>query len=280
MSSITFVIRTKGGPGSGHFGHSGRSGKLGGSLPGKGGITYPKANPDGLDTLEQYQNPDGTWTEERQKLHNEMIAHFFEGKTPVDNPQSYMMGGGPASGKTTLLNSGLVNIPENAVLAAGDDIKAMLPEYENGANAPFVHEESAYLAKVVMEKASSENYNVIYDGTGDGGIRSLRSKVDKLSKNGQPVHGVYVTVDIDTAINRSLARANATGRYMPSSVLVANHKAVSNVFPEIIKSGGLASVRLYDTGGVSPVLIASASGSTLIVHDVTLYNDFLDKVNY
>lgn len=30
------VLRTKGGPGSGHFGHSGRPGKVGGSVPGKG----------------------------------------------------------------------------------------------------------------------------------------------------------------------------------------------------------------------------------------------------
>jgi len=33
------VIRNKGGEGSGHFGHSGRPGKHGGSLPGKGSVT-------------------------------------------------------------------------------------------------------------------------------------------------------------------------------------------------------------------------------------------------
>jgi hypothetical protein len=269
----------KGGPGSGHHGHAGIPGKVGGSLPGKGtggADKYPKANPNGVDTFEQYRNPDGTWTKERQALHDSIKAKFFEGKSPVDNPQSFMMGGGPAAGKSTLLNSGLVDVPENSVLAAGDDIKGMLPEYEGG-NAPFVHEESSYLAKQIMEEASSKSYNVIFDGTGDGGIKSVQSKVDKLSMSGQPVHGLYVTVDTDTASQRAIARANATGRYIPDSVLRANHAAVSAIFPTIVAEGGLASVSLYDTNSGKAILIASAIGPKLTIHDQDLYDNFLNK---
>ena len=49
----------KGGHGSGHHGHAGRPGKVGGSLPQGSHIAdisskYPKSNPTGKDTFEQY----------------------------------------------------------------------------------------------------------------------------------------------------------------------------------------------------------------------------------
>ena len=39
---MKLTIRLKGGPGSGHHGHAGRPGKVGGSLPGKGGSGIPR----------------------------------------------------------------------------------------------------------------------------------------------------------------------------------------------------------------------------------------------
>lgn len=275
----TAKLRLKGGAGSGHFQHAGRPGMVGGSAPGKGTGDFQgeKANPDGKDTMEQYMNPDGTWTAERQALHDKIIAHFFQGKTPVDDPVSYMMGGGPASGKSTLLSLGLVNIPENSVLAAGDEIKAMLPEYDNGKQAPFVHEESSYLSKIIADKASDEGYNVILDGTGDGGIRSVSSKVEMMGGRGQEVVGIYVTVDTETAVQRSISRAKQTGRYMPESVLRENHRGVSAVFPWILSSAVFDRVELYDTNGDTPKLIVKGTGNDIQILDQGAYNKFLDK---
>lgn len=275
------TIRIKGGPGSGHFSHAGRPGQVGGSQP-KGGSVgnrapMPKANPDGTDTMSMYMYPDGTWTPERQALHDKIIAHFFQGKTPVETPTSYMMGGGPASGKSTLLSQGLVSLPENSVLAAGDEIKAMLPEYGDGANAPFVHEESSYLAKKIAAMAAASKYNVVVDGTGDGGIRSVTSKVEALKPYGQKVVGIYVTVDTETAVQRSRARAQQTGRYMPEAVLRENHRGVSAVFPWILSSGVFDNVRLYDTNGSSPKLILEGSGVNYTVYDQAAVMRFMNK---
>ena len=271
------IIRLKGGKGSGNFGHAGRKGEVGGSAP-SGAFAGKMANPNGIDTMSQYQNVDGTWTPERQALHDKIKAKFFYGRTPVKDPVSYIMGGGPASGKSTLVNSGLVDLPENMVLAAGDDIKSLLPEY-NGSNAPFVHEESSYLSKEIAKEAANNGYNLLLDGTGDSGIRALTDKVATMRSSGQKVHGIYVTVDIKTAVERSVSRAKATGRYMPESVLRANHKAVSSIFPDIIKSGILDSMKLFSTSGGTPTMIASAEGADLTIHDSQGYQAFLDKAN-
>jgi uncharacterized membrane protein YgcG len=269
----------KGGSGSGNFGHSGRAGVRGGSggggmVGGGGGKKYPPANPNGADTMEQFMNPDGTWTPERQALHDEIINKAFEGKTPVDNPQSYILGGGPAAGKTTALRSGLVDVPENHVLAAGDDIKEMLPEYE-GANASLVHEESSYLAKQIAAKAASKNYNTVMDGTGDNSLSSLEKKVASMSPNGQPVHGIYVTVDTETAVARAISRAEKTGRYMPESILRANHASVSQIYPQA--SSLFSTTQLLDTNGSTVEMIASSVGDTLTVLDKTAYDAFIAK---
>lgn len=275
------TIRFKGGEGSGNYNHAGRPGEVGGSQPENGSTAlsndYPKANPDGKDTMEQYMNADGTWTKERQALHDKIKASFFEGKKPVDNPVSYMLGGGPAAGKSTLVNSGLISLPENMVLAAGDDIKAMLPEYDGGKQAHFVHEESSYLAKQIMQEASAKKYNVLMDGTGDGSPQGVASKIKQLSMAGQPVRGIYVTVDVETAVQRNIDRAKRTGRYLPESVLRENHAAVSAVFPTIAMSGLFQTVDLYDTSSGKAIRIAHAESKKLDVIDKTAWQKFLDK---
>jgi len=277
----------KGGHGSGHHGHAGRPGKVGGSLPQGSHIAdisskYPKSNPTGKDTFEQYMTKDNTWTRERQLLHEEIKKEFFKGKTPVENPVSYMMGGGPAAGKSTILNSGLESVPENAVLAAGDDIKKMLPEYIHGEpsdpnRAAFVHEESSWLAKQIMDEASSKGYNVILDGTGDSNMDKLKRKVERMSKGGQKVHGIYVTVDTEVAVQRNYARYKVTGRMVPPAVVRAGHAGVSRIFEPLVKSGIMDSVKLYDTNGSKPVLVAEAQGSKFSIYNEDLYKRFLDK---
>jgi predicted ABC-type ATPase len=270
----------KGGPGSGHFGHAGRPGKVGGSAPSNGKkrvvSKYPKANPEGKDTLEQYRYADGTWTPERQALHDKIIAHFYEGKTPVDNPTSYVLGGGPAAGKSTLLREGYLDAPENTVLASGDDIKKMLPEYE-GSNAHLLHEESSYLSKKIAYGAANDSYNVMMDGTGDGEIFSLKKKVKSMRPLGQPVIGMYVTVDADTAVKRAIARAKKTGRYIPESVVRYSHMMIARIYPDIIKMDLYDNVNLYDTSTPTPKLIAKEVGKNFTIVDEEAYQRFLDR---
>jgi predicted ABC-type ATPase len=243
------------------------------------------SNPKGDDSMSQYQLPDGSWTPEREVLHKQIIESFFRGKTPVDHPISYILGGGPASGKSTLINSGLISLPKNMVSADADAIKAMLPEYQEGTTrkdpniAPFCHEESSYLSKAVAAKAAKEGYNILMDGTGDTSIESMTKKVNSMRTSKQEVHGIYVTCDVETAVARSKARAEQTGRSVPEAVIREDHKNVSIIFPQLIKAGILNQIDLFDTSSGKAKLLASGKGNHLEITDSEGYQKFLDKGN-
>ena len=90
--------------------------------------------------------------------------------TPVKGQARLIfMGGGPASGKSSVIASGDVDVPDNRVQIDPDRAKKALPEYqkmvaagdiENAAG--FAHEESSALAKRAYEKAAENNMNLNY----------------------------------------------------------------------------------------------------------------------
>jgi len=266
---------TEGSASSGNYGHAGRPGMVGGSSSGsnRGGF---------VDSMAKHTQ-DGKWSQERQVLHQEIINSFFAGKTPVAEPVSYMLGGGPASGKSTVANA--MDLPDNIVMAAGDEVKAMLPEYQVGLKAGekdvagWVHEESSYLAKKVMAQAASGGYNVMLDGTGDSTIEKILQKVNALKARGQRVVGIYVTVNFEEAMRRMIARGKQTGRYIPETVMHINHASVSRVFPKIISGGIMDQLFLYDTGSGSPLLLAEYADGEFTVLQPAEYQAFLDKGN-
>lgn len=281
------------GTGSGGFkpGNScGRGGRVSGKNPPAGGGTLGATefsgkphNPDGKDTEQKFKRPDGTWTPERQVLHDKIIAHFLAGATPVKNPVATMMGGGPASGKSSAIDAGHVKIPKNHVAIDADEIKKHIPEYNKGvaakdlSAASFAHEESSYLSKRILQEASKKSLNVMLDGTGDSGIDSLKKKVDIMRANGAKVVANYVTVDTKEALRRNAERAKETGRMPPESMVREVHATVSRVVPEAIKRGLFDEFKLVDTNTGSPVVVATAVGKGLTIHNQALWDRFLAK---
>ena len=250
---------------------------------GKTTFSGKPANPKGLDSESQFKNPDGSWTKERQALHDSIVAQHLASASPVKNPEAHMMGGGPASGKSVAQGSGQMNIPSNHVLIDADAIKQHLPEYNSMVAAKdfnaaaFAHEESSYLSKRILKEASAKSYNTMLDGTGDSGIKALESKIGMMKENGAKVVANYVTVQTETALERNRARAAKTGRLPPEEMVRQCHKVVSQVVPEAIKRGLFDEFSLYDTNGSGAKKIASAKGKELTIHDEHLWNQFLAK---
>lgn len=235
------------------------------------------------DTMTRYMRSDGTWEPERQLLHDEIVAKYFEGKTPVSNPKAYLIGGAPASGKSTLIRSGELNMEENIIAADGDGIKLLLPEMQEGLEqgdlgiAAVVHEESSYLSKLIAKEAGAGGYNVYMDGTGDNSLTSLISKVDNLRAGGQFVEAIYVTIDVDTAVERAWARAAKTGRMVPEAIIRLAHASVSRVVPQAVAAGIFDKFSLWDTSFSPAQKIAEAWGSDLVILNQEAYNKFLEK---
>lgn len=262
--------------------------KISGGEPGEAspGFSGQMANPAGVDTFEQYRDSSGNWTPERAAMHARIISGIMSGKTPVDRPVAYLLGGGPASGKSSAIKSGAVVYPENTVKIDPDEIKGEIPEYasmvkaKDSKAAAHVHEESSYVANKIQDTASGGGYNTLLDGTGDSSIEKLSAKIKKMKDSGQRVVANYVTCDTDLAVERAKARAAKTGRMPPESMIRKCHAEVSKIVPQAIKAGLFDEFNLWDTNeSGNPRHVASAEGGKLVVHDESLWNRFLSKAD-
>ena len=248
-----------------------------------GSALFRKANPLGEDSLQWYTETHGAFTKERQALHTAIRGTVFKGATPVGTPVSYLLGGGPASGKSTLKASGLAKFPANRITVDADTIKEQLPEYRelnarrDEFSAAFTHEESSALSKAFLREASDGHYHTLFDGTGDGTIDGLEAKVQVLRAQGQKVIANYVTVSTEDALARMNARAQETGRKVPEGEVKRIHQAVSQIFPLAIKRGLFDEFTLWDNTGRTPVKVVEGKGKTLFIRDAKKWRAFLLK---
>ena len=229
----------------------------------------------------------GAWLPSRAALHDDIIDDVTRGVTKSDKPTVYMMGGGPATGKTTVIDSGAVKVPKtNRVLIDPDDMKARLPEYQPLVKrgdewaASYVHEESSYLSKVALSKATKAGNDIHFDGTGDNTIESLAKKVADMRADGHRVVANYVSLPTDLAVENAAGRALKTGRKVPENYIRSVHVNVSKVFPEALKRGLFDEATLYDTSiKGAPRLVLTYKNGVTKVHDQKLWDDFLKKAD-
>ena len=227
----------------------------------------------------------GRFTPEREKLHREIIGSFLAGVTkPEGTPEFRMMGGGPAAGKSRMTQLH-PELEENSVLVNADEVKALLPEYnelisagEAGKAARFVHEESSYVTKLLTAEAIGRGFNILLDGTGDSSLAKLRGKIADARASGYVVDGYYVTVDTEIAVQRSNARALKTGRHVPESIIRNTHQSVSAILPQAMDD--FDSLVLVDNGGGEAVkVMEKVPGGTPEILDPELWEKFLRKAD-
>jgi predicted ABC-type ATPase len=244
----------------------------------------------------KHMDENGEFTEERKALHEEIIRRALEGSTPVKNPTQWMNGGGPGSGKSSLTqgdNKDLTGYDSNSVLLDPDEIKQELPEVKEALArleageeldediewAGFSHEESSYLAKRIHLAALERHHNVIIDGTGDGGLASVRKKVQLARKNGyKRVEANYLYLDPDEGIKRAKERQARSFRKVPDTVIKSTYETISTIFPELEKEQLFDSLRLFDNnkkpGQQAELILEQKDGETEI-KDEDAYNRFL-----
>jgi predicted ABC-type ATPase len=228
------------------------------------------------------QNQDGSYefTPERQALHDKIVADAVAGVPTSADPTYYVMGGGPAAGKSTMLKDSKVSIPskDKAVQVNPDDVKEKLPEWDrmqgDTNRAAYTHEESSYISKRIQAAAFETKRDVVADGTGDSSVSSMSNKIKKARDANYRVVGNYATVPTSVAIERANARGARTGRYVPESVIRGTHAGVSDVLPKIVSQ--FDEINLFDTTG-DLVLLASGKNGKFTVNDQAGYTAFLSK---
>lgn len=212
----------------------------------------------------------GKYAPEREAWHQSFADNEIAGKVaPVGRkPLALLMGGGTASGKSTIARKIEGNNP-NSVHVDSDEYKPQIPEHaqlmkENPDTATErVHEESSDLAKLILAKAVANNLDIVYDATSAG--TSLAKVVTSLKDKGYEVHGVFADVPEDMAVQRADARANdpndsSFGRHVPLSAIHATHVGAAANFMVYRSSPLFDTISLYDTTGKIPSLVYNREG--------------------
>lgn len=232
---------------------------------------------DGRDPQQQYRV-----TPERQRLHEQLINDAVGPVAPVPPGEEkifVMLGGGPAAGKSSGLDSGVfTGVPSrgNYVEINPDGVKEGLPEYdplrlsgsriEFKAAAGFVHEESSMVAKMQQHAAIRKGTHVVVDGTGDGKPGGLQSKVGAARAAGYTVRGRYATISSDEAWSRAVRRSEGPSRrYVNEQVLRGTHRAVTPSYINAANTGLFDDISLIWTGGPRgsiPVLVHRGTGGS------------------
>ena len=210
------------------------------------------------NSLSAYLDENGKLTPEREAVHREIIDSLLEGKIPVEGQATMtMLGGGPASGKSSVMNPDTSNDP-HAVTVDPDAMKHLLPGFKEMAvkdpnAASYYHEESSALAKRFSEIAYKENYNVIYDGTGDGSTASVQKKIDGARANGYKVEAKYVSIDTEEAVRRNQKRYDdaiakgETPRLPPVDRVIATHTKCTDI--SVAMAGKFDYIEIWDNNG-------------------------------
>lgn len=132
-----------------------------------------------------------------------------------------LMVGGSGSGKSTVRAERFATIP----VVDCDEIKAEHPDYDP-KNPAGVHDWSSREATRRLMGYVSRGESVVFDSTGTN-LDKLAQFAGIARSAGMQVVAVYVTCDVETAIQRDAARPRTVG----AAMVRERHAAVATAWP-------------------------------------------------
>lgn len=240
-----------------------------------------KAHGEGLATNKQH-TIDGkgvVWSDERDALHDSIIADLYARAADVPCEHKAIMAGGlPGAGKSTILG-GYAGIDTSKYMMINpDNIKEELarrdmippvPDLSPMEASDLVHEESSHIAKRLARHAQADGKNLIWDVTmsskdsTEGRIRSLREA------GYTRIEGIFVDIPVEISVTRAdvrhreghddyLAGKGLGGRFVPEELIKAHAdpdlSSINRKTFEAVKHHFDSWAR-YDNSGSKPVLI-------------------------
>jgi len=160
----------------------------------------------------------------RKRLHKDIIYEFKKDLVCIerDEPIAILMGGSPASGKSTFLKKYAPYLLREEILKIdADEIRAKLPEYK-GYNASQTHLETKDIVNTLLSDRNIGipcRFDLIYDGTMNN-TKSYLPLIRLLKNDGYKVFIVYIDkVPKDVIVKRALERYKKSGRFVPLEVI-------------------------------------------------------------
>jgi predicted ABC-type ATPase len=150
--------------------------------------------------------------------YKELVKKVYDRKKIKNNKEFYIVMGPSSAGKSTGLVDKLQK-ETGSFLADSDEIKKLIPEFNNGYNANGVHKESSDINSRILAMAMKAGDNVIYPTTGREAGK-LKGIIDNAEKKGYKVYVDLVTADRSVLLLRNLARMLKTNRVVDGDKLL------------------------------------------------------------
>jgi len=119
----------------------------------------------------------------------------------------------PASGKSSALVDP-ISSKYKSMLIDSDEAKKLIPEFDDGFGAGFVHEESKQIVMSVFAEAAHKGKNVVIPIVGSDYAKLKRIYIDPLRKKGYQVYVHMADINPNVAAGRNLRRFAETGRFV------------------------------------------------------------------
>ena len=142
---------------------------------------------------------------------------YGEGAAIKDKKFTIVMGPS-AAGKSTFVDD--LKAKNGSMVTDSDDVKALMPEYANGANADGVHLESSVINAKVLNKGFANGDNIIYPTTGRDSNK-LNLIIKMAEQNGYEVKVKLITADRKELILRNITRTFTKNRLIDSNKLLS-----------------------------------------------------------
>ena len=214
-------------------------------------------------TKAMFVDENGDYLPSRLALHKKIIDEVKKNITCIEktNPIAILMGGSPASGKSTFVKKYRPYLMDNSIYKIdADDIRAKLPEYK-GFNATQTHLETKDIVNTLLSDRAVGvpcEFDLIYDGTMNS-IKSYEPLINLLKDKGYTVFIVYIdNVPYETVVTRNLNRYRKSGRFVPIEVIddfyekgtAAFEKLKGEVDGYVVVDGSSHDYNIIEQGGM------------------------------
>ncbi|MDD2504658.1 MAG: zeta toxin family protein [Bacilli bacterium] len=212
-----------------------------------------------------------------------IVPYLFATAKPVANPNFFMVGGQPGSGKTALVSYSKEILNNNYISVDGDLLRRFHPSYAElfknyGADASkYTHLDCARWSIWAIRKARELKYNVILENTLRD--KNILQTIELFHQNGYEIKvKVMVVSELESALGLfqryfdALSLSKSSG-VAPRYSSKARHDETCNNLPntiEAIQKQGLSNLEFYRRGTESIEKIA-------IPKNINSFKDFYLK---
>jgi predicted kinase len=147
-------------------------------------------------------------TPERLKLRLEIAKEYSATPARLQEKKVFFVVGPPASGKSTVADP--LAKRYGARIYDSDEVKAMLPEFDNGVGGPAVHDESNLIMFHAMRDARRRGDNIVLPLVGKGQDK-VKTILANFQKEGYEGHIVFMDLPVEEAAARAAARFKESG---------------------------------------------------------------------